>query len=75
MKILLMLKRVIKMNKPTLLKNIDLEDLENLCQEYLDYIDSEEYCGDSDYDHFIFEKAMETLYGEDIFDYINDKLK
>jgi len=54
-------------------KKINLESLKETCEEYIEHIYSEKYHEDNDYDHFIFETAMTTLYGENVFDIINKK--
>jgi len=60
--------------KPQQLKEINLDKLKRICQEYIDFVDNdEEYYEDNDYDHYIFEQAMKTVFGEDVFDYINTR--
>lgn len=60
--------------RPKVVKDNDsLRELVNLCEDYINFIDSEEYHEDNDYDHYIFEKAMEFIYGSTIWDYINSK--
>jgi hypothetical protein len=62
------------MEKPKQLDNIDLQKLRNICQDYIEFIDDdEEYHEDNDYDHYIFESAMETVFGKDIWDFINNR--
>jgi len=64
------------MEKPKQLseKEIDLTELRNVCQGYIDFIDNDkEYYEDNDYDHYIFEKAMTTIFGKDVFDWINQR--
>jgi hypothetical protein len=60
--------------KPQQLKEVNLDKLKRICQEYIDFVDNdEEYYEDNDYDHYIFEQAMKTVFGEDVFDYINTR--
>lgn len=61
------------MNKPEPIEEPDLTSLRKICQEYIDFIGSEHYHEDNDYDHYIFEQAMNTFFG-DKWDYINNKL-
>ena len=64
------------MKKPTLLnkEQIDLTDLKQICQDYINYIDNdEEYSGDNDYSTYIFETAMQALLGKDVFEYVNER--
>ena len=48
--------------KPKQLDVVDLTNLRDTCQEYIDFVS-----GDNDFDHYIF--------GNDIFNYINKKDK
>lgn len=64
------------MQKPILLKdeNINLEELKKTCQNYIDFIDDDaQYTEDNDYSHYIFENAMEALFGKDIWEFINNR--
>ena len=57
--------------RPKIIKCPDLDILKKACEEYMDYIHSPKYHSDNDYPHFIFEDCMKTMYGEDIFKYLN----
>jgi hypothetical protein len=62
------------MLKPKQLEKINLDDLKKICQEYIDFVDNdEEYHEDNDFDQYIFEKAMMTIFGENVFEYINQR--
>ena len=62
------------MEKPNQLKEVNLEELRKICQEYVDFVDSDvEYYEDHDFDQYIFEKAMIALYGDDVFNWINER--
>lgn len=62
------------MEKPKQLESVDITELRDICQEYLDFIDNdEEYHEDNDNDHYIFEKAMETVFGKKVWDFINSR--
>lgn len=61
------------MKKPKQLKGLhDEQGLRDLCQQYIDYLTSDEYHEDSDYDHYIFEKALEAVFGINVWDYVNN---
>ena len=53
---------------------IDIGPLRMICEDYMDAISKGEYI-DNDLEHYIFECAIETLYGDDVWDYINSKMK
>lgn len=64
------------MEKPNIMRDIDidLEPLKKICQQYMDFVDNdEEYHEDNDFKHYIFETAMQTLYGENVWDWINKR--
>ena len=62
------------MLKPKQLEKINLDDLKKICQEYIDFVDNdEEYHEDNHFDQYIFEKAMMTIFGENVFEYINQR--
>lgn len=64
------------MEKPKQLseKEIDLSGLKGICQQYIEFYDNDDkYYEDNDYSHYIFEKAMTTIFGEDVFDWINQR--
>lgn len=60
--------------KPKPLDNIDLTELKKICQEYIDFVDSDGYHEDGDHMHYISEEAMTTIYWEDVWTYINDNI-
>lgn len=51
--------------------------LEKACDEYMEFLRSEEYHEDkaNDYAHYIFEAALEHYYGKDVWDEINARYK
>jgi len=59
--------------KPGLLDSPDLSNLQKLCQGYIDKLARGEYC-DEDYDHWVYEEALTTLFGEDVWDWIRNQL-
>lgn len=57
-------------------KDIDLTELEEICQEYIDFVDNdEEFYEDNDYDEYISERALQTIFGKDVWKFINDKIE
>ena len=63
----------IKKPKPVAMPN--LEKLRKITQEYIDFIGSKDYHEDNDYDHYIFEEAINTMFGEEAWEWINNKMK
>lgn len=63
------------MNKPVVQKEINIQPLKSICQEYIDFVASEEHHEDNDFKNHIFEKAMITIYGENVFDWINSRIR
>jgi hypothetical protein len=64
------------MEKPTIIRGIymDLEPLKDICQQYIDFVDNdEEYHEDHDFKEYIFETAVQMLYGEKVWDWINNR--
>ena len=62
------------MKKPEQLENVDTKKLSEICQQYIDFVDNDkEYHEDNDFDHYIFESAMETIFGEKVWDFINSR--
>lgn len=62
------------MEQPKKLKEINIDKLSEICEQYIKFIDNdEEYSEDNDNDHYIFECAMETMYGENVWDWINSR--
>lgn len=66
------------MEKPQLAqmpsKTPAFEKLETACKEYMDFVSE----GNSHYAHkaenYVFEAAIELLYGPDVWEYVNSKL-
>ena len=60
--------------KPTQLKETDLSELREVCQNYIDFIDNDvEYREDNDFSNYIFEQALEVIYGKDIWGFVNNR--
>ncbi len=64
------------MEQPKQLETVDLQKLRKICQDYINFIDNDEkYSEDNDYDHHIFEVAMETVFGKDVWNFVNNRRK
>lgn len=67
------------MNKPTpeFLFVEDFRDIVEAAQEYIDYIDSDEYNDDrvEDYEESILEAVLLTVYGKNIFDWTYKRIE
>jgi len=65
------------MKKPKQLKpsEINFDSLKEICQNYIDYVDSDDFHEDNDFAHYISEKAIESVFGLDGFDFINSKIE
>jgi hypothetical protein len=48
-------------------KDIDLKELKSICEDAMYNRHNE----DSDMEHYIFETAMETIYGKDMWEFYN----
>lgn len=59
--------------KPKQLEIANLDSLRKICQEYIDELDSKEFV-DEDYDNYIYEVALECIFGKDVWKWINKKL-
>ncbi len=63
------------MKRPTPNKNLDIEKIIESTEEILDFYESEDFHEDrtSDYKHYLVEEIMQLVYGEDVYDWINDQ--
>lgn len=61
--------------KPKQLDVVNLTNLRDTCQEYIDFVSSDNYYADNDFEHYIYEEALKAIFGNDIFKYINKKDK
>lgn len=53
-------------------EKLNLQGLKESCEDYVNkVIKNKEYPEDNDDEHFIFEAAIETFYGKDIFKSLN----
>jgi|SRR5688572_8312385 len=53
---------------------IEINPLVKICEDYIDAVWDKEYI-DKDFPHWIFETAMQCVFGEKIFDKINQRSK
>lgn len=59
----------LKVAIPKPLKVIDFNGLIKYCEDYLQSLAERERC--KDVDHYTYEKVLETIYGEDVWKFIN----
>lgn len=59
----------------TMKNSVDLTKLVKLLKDYMDYILSDDFHEDNDYETHIYECVMETFYGIDFFKFYNERLK
>lgn len=65
------------MEKPNPKSIIDYKELNILCQAYLNDIGTDRMSEDeqSHKEHYIFEAAIEAIYGSEVWDYINSVVR
>jgi len=62
------------MDRPELIDDPDLDDLKDALENFMDgQCHDDDPHKDCECAMLIFEKVMETFYGEDIHDYLNDE--
>lgn len=60
--------------KPEQIKEPDLDALRRICQDYIDFIDDDSrYHEDNDYNQYVFETALKTIFGENVYQFINNR--
>lgn len=69
-----------EIDKPTMVdRKINISELQDICQNYLDAFDAEGLPPSEetmkDFKNYIFQQAMQTLFGNNVFDYINSRIK
>jgi len=67
-------KATAELEKPQQLETFDLTPLMKICSDYIDFV-ATDYHDDSDWDHYIYETAIEALYGKDVWDWIREQMK
>lgn len=62
------------MDKPKPKENVNYEEIIKSAQNYLDSFDN--YIDDRDLDntHYLMEEIMEEVFGENVFDWINEQM-
>jgi hypothetical protein len=58
--------------KPDMVDFPDWTDLEKICQDYIDEVAKGDYV-DEDFPHFIYETSITTLFGNDVWAFINKR--
>jgi hypothetical protein len=62
-------KNRLKIAIPKPLEKIDWSNLIKYCEDYLQSLAKREHC--KDIDHYTYEKVLETIYGDNVWDFIN----
>lgn len=63
----------IKADEPKMLPFNNFVPVQILCQDYINQL-AEEGWVNGNLDHYIFEAAMEAVFGKDVWNWINEKL-
>lgn len=63
-----------KYPKPTPLRNIDWKDVKRLCIRYIEDMGLDEDDVDEDYPIYIYEAAIEAVFGGEVWKWINARL-
>ena len=65
------------MKRPLRKSKINIEELVQSCEEFLSFLDGDEYHEDRivNYENDVFEKVMEAIYGKEVFNFINSKIE
>jgi len=61
------------MNRPKIKENIDLAIIIDSVENYMDQV--EEGYVSEDTEHYIFEDVIRAVYGDDVWKYVNEKVK
>jgi len=59
------------MDKPTALPNPDFTELIKLCQSHIDDMEGDDYNSDNDDKEYIYEAAIEAVFGKNVWPWIN----
>lgn len=60
---------------PIIPEDVDVNPLRELVIGCVEEMAGDDYCDDNDNKHYIYEKAIETFYGKDIWNWINSRFK
>jgi hypothetical protein len=58
--------------KPDMIEFPDFTELKKICQSYIEEVAKGDYV-DEDFPHYIFETAITTLFGNDVWTFINQR--
>ena len=51
---------------------MDVDAIRKICFDYMEYLKSDEYFEDNDWQHYIYETVMQAVFGEDIWERIRN---
>lgn len=60
---------------PRAIESPDLLDLKRICREYIDDLAEDGGYAHTDHEHYVFEVAMKTFFGQNVFEWIRAQLK
>ena len=65
------------MKRPLRKSNVDIKLLVQSCEDFIDFLDSDEYHEDKieNYENDIFVQTMEAIYGKEVFNFINNRIE
>lgn len=63
------------MKIPEPLPSPDFSELIKLCQEHIDFLASDDYYADNDNKQYIYEAAIEAVFGKNVWKWINRRMK
>jgi hypothetical protein len=63
--------------RPLKVENVDIKKLWNTCEDFISFLESDEYHEDKieNYVNDVFGKAMESIYGKEVFKFINNRIE
>ena len=65
----------IEKKPPDPLAIIDFAPITKICTAYVNYVSSDEYHEDNDYENYIYETVLTTIYGDTFWDWLNKIIK
>ena len=63
-----------KLKVPEQVVNLNCMSLRTTCRNYIIFVASDDYHDDNDYKHYIYETALETIYGKEIWDFTKKQI-
>lgn len=54
---------------------VHMADLNEICRDYIAFLASDDYHEDNDWKDYIFEVALETTYGKNVWEWIRERMR